>query len=390
MKKGFTLVELLAVIIILGVILVIAIPSFNNAIKESKIKLYKSINQMVVKSTKEYLTEYVYELPKEEGETIEVTTNDLIANGYLKEISNPTDKNDTCTGYVLITKLENNEYSYNPHINCEEDINNSTEDGLVLHYTFDDFQEPTVNLVPNSTIFNNGWSPYGSGNDGTFVTEFGTEGLNIVNRISWTGAYKSITLPSPGTYTLSVWVKVISRTHTNINCNLYTSGGGIGDTSVSASWSPDKIGQWQKIEMTRTYLTNLIRLYLISYGGAQEEQYRVSVQYTMPQIEQKAYATPFVNGSRTGTVKDYSINNNNAPLSEITTPRWTDQSYSFDGINDTIIIPNLGFTQNVFTVSMWIKPSQSLSTRSFFLTPQSAGIDHYLEYDSANQKVNLV
>ena len=36
MKKGFTLVELLAVIVILAVILVIAVPQINNVIKQTK------------------------------------------------------------------------------------------------------------------------------------------------------------------------------------------------------------------------------------------------------------------------------------------------------------------------------------------------------------------
>ena len=36
MKKGFTLVELLAVIVILAVILVIAVPQINNVIKETR------------------------------------------------------------------------------------------------------------------------------------------------------------------------------------------------------------------------------------------------------------------------------------------------------------------------------------------------------------------
>ena len=39
-KKGFTLVELLAVIIILSLVLVIAVPSVNKYIKQSKEKAY--------------------------------------------------------------------------------------------------------------------------------------------------------------------------------------------------------------------------------------------------------------------------------------------------------------------------------------------------------------
>ena len=53
-KKGFTLIELLAVILILGIIALIAIPTVNNIITESKVGAWKSTANNVVNSLEQY------------------------------------------------------------------------------------------------------------------------------------------------------------------------------------------------------------------------------------------------------------------------------------------------------------------------------------------------
>lgn len=55
-KKGFTLVELLAVIIILGIVLVIAVPKITSVIETSKINSLKESVKGIAKSAEnEYL-----------------------------------------------------------------------------------------------------------------------------------------------------------------------------------------------------------------------------------------------------------------------------------------------------------------------------------------------
>ena len=53
-KKGFTLVELLAVIMILGLVGLIAIPTVTKVIKNSKQKLYDSQITMIEQSGKKW------------------------------------------------------------------------------------------------------------------------------------------------------------------------------------------------------------------------------------------------------------------------------------------------------------------------------------------------
>ena len=52
-KKGFTLVELLAVIVILAVILIIAIPQVTETIKVSRINAMKSSTKLISKEAAE-------------------------------------------------------------------------------------------------------------------------------------------------------------------------------------------------------------------------------------------------------------------------------------------------------------------------------------------------
>ena len=56
MKKGFTLVELLATIVIIGVVALIAVPSVVDNIKLSKEKLYKTQIQNIEIAAKKWAT----------------------------------------------------------------------------------------------------------------------------------------------------------------------------------------------------------------------------------------------------------------------------------------------------------------------------------------------
>lgn len=156
--------------------------------------------------------------------------------------------------------------------------------------------KPTTNLVSDASTMS-GWSTYDNGNDGTFITEFGTTGYKMYNRGSWNGLYRGISLPSTGTYTISAYFRYLGGASNNNGGVIYTSGGGIGDTAQGHGKS---IGEWVRVSATRTFSTTSFTFYLISYGGTYGGDYN-SWEVTMPQVEAGSVATPFVDGTRSVT-----------------------------------------------------------------------------------------
>ncbi len=150
MKKGFTLIELLAVIVILAIVLAIAIPQIEGIIENSRINVLKKNEEILIKATKSYFVSNKTNPPVNIGDTIQVTMDVLKEQNLIKPVISPYDNNIECNGYVVITKIGVGDYEYTPYLNCVNDIGSSVEDGLIAHYTFDDFQEPTGNLIPNS------------------------------------------------------------------------------------------------------------------------------------------------------------------------------------------------------------------------------------------------
>ena len=112
-NKGFTLAELLGVIIILGVIALITIGTVTNTMKENKEDLYDiQINNIIV-GAKTWASSHVFELPEQDGESITLTLGELKQDGFVEnDITNPkTNELFSNDLMVKITKIDNN-YNY--------------------------------------------------------------------------------------------------------------------------------------------------------------------------------------------------------------------------------------------------------------------------------------
>ena len=104
MKKGFTLIEIIAIIILLSVIALITYPVINNLITESKEKLYEKQISELERLSNTWVTKNTNKLKTEEGYTYDLSFEELNEQGFTsdKQIQNPkTGKN--LTGCMKVT-----------------------------------------------------------------------------------------------------------------------------------------------------------------------------------------------------------------------------------------------------------------------------------------------
>jgi type IV pilus assembly protein PilA len=124
-NKGFTLVELLAVIVILAVILVIAIPNVIKIIDKARLDSYKRTEDMLVSAAQKYMAQQGITL-NTVGDTTTVSYNtDLKSNNLIDTINDQKSKTECINSKVIVTKATNG-YTYKPGLVCDNYISLSS------------------------------------------------------------------------------------------------------------------------------------------------------------------------------------------------------------------------------------------------------------------------
>lgn len=108
-NDGFSLVELLAVLILLGILAIILIPNMYSYLQKSKEDLYNTQVNIIKEAAESYVADNIDDINCSSiGENSEISLSLLQEKGYLKEeLKNPkTNKNFNSEQTVIITCTE--------------------------------------------------------------------------------------------------------------------------------------------------------------------------------------------------------------------------------------------------------------------------------------------
>ena len=122
-KKGFTLTEILAVIAILGVILAIAVPSYNSLSKKFEKAYYEKLEGSVLAAAKSYYKENAESRPAELLYSNVVTFSELKENKNIDDIKGYKSVDDLKGRIIIVKKVEGYDYKM-----CYLNSNNNEED----------------------------------------------------------------------------------------------------------------------------------------------------------------------------------------------------------------------------------------------------------------------
>lgn len=123
-KKGFTMVELLAVIVILGVLGTIGVVATNKYLVQSREKSYKIMSQTLYEATMNCMAQGKCATPTKTS-VVTYRSAKLVELGYVDSMKNPRSSEKDCEGIVTVIDVsdgsdssEYNNYKYEVQLNC--------------------------------------------------------------------------------------------------------------------------------------------------------------------------------------------------------------------------------------------------------------------------------
>ena len=145
MSKVLDFVKEKSYILLLGTVLLIIILIIVTSCSGNKMGSYESIESSMVDAARDYYSSKEHLLPKEDGNTVKVSISTLVDLELLDEVIDPNNKEQACTGYVEVTKLEG-EYAYVPFLTCPGNYEPKYLTDLVKESSLDEYGNGVYNI----------------------------------------------------------------------------------------------------------------------------------------------------------------------------------------------------------------------------------------------------
>ena len=135
-KKGFTLIEIIGAIVILGIIAIIAFATYTNSLKGFREDYYKDTIRTIEKAAKEFFTDNRNYRPSKILNAQEVNVSTLQVKNYINNVVDYNGGACDTRSYVLVVKEGKDKFSYHGCLICDEDGYSNTKDNIYCDRTW--------------------------------------------------------------------------------------------------------------------------------------------------------------------------------------------------------------------------------------------------------------
>ena len=124
-KKGFSVIELLAVIVIVGLLVAIAIPVVNKQLNNFRESYYSKLENSIKSASQDYIADKRFAKPTKLLHSRIINVSDLEDEKYIDEVKdylgNYCDSSDESYSYVVVVKTGEKTYDYQTCLKCSND-----------------------------------------------------------------------------------------------------------------------------------------------------------------------------------------------------------------------------------------------------------------------------
>ena len=271
MKKGFTLVELLAVIVILSVIAVITVPIVNNLLSGAHQQAYNENVEAIKNAAYDWTLLNTSLLPDNDNESIVVYLGELKLSGHIdKNIKNPlTGKLFSNNTSVVVTK-NGDKYTFEVNTIDLDGTNNENSPLLIISGNIVDYvevtQENIAYTVPSASAKDSDGNPISSSyisyqilKDEEVVSTVDTSALGVYT-IKYSVTYNGNT----GIYEKKVVVRDTTRPTLDVGSNITCYVDEIPDNLLDGVTVTDNSGE-TIIPEVRSEVENQEGIYYVYY-----------------------------------------------------------------------------------------------------------------------------